>query len=257
MRYGFGRKLGLGFLAMALCLGGVSSRGDLWESLGLRKRGKELRSLSEDQIAGGLKEALEVGVRRAVETLGRSDGFLKDVQVRIPLPAGLKKAEAALRSLGQDQLADEFVTSMNRAAERAVPEAATVLADSVKQMTLEDARAILTSTNTAATDYFRRTSQSHLQARLLPIVKEATAGAGVTAKYKEVLDRSGLNRPGFLGNLGRSLLGGENLDLDEYVTRKTLDGLFLKIADEEVKIRENPSARTTEILQQVFGLGRK
>jgi len=215
------------------------------------------QSLSEDQIANGLKEALDVGVRKAVETLGRSDGFLGNADVRIPLPAGLQKVETALRGMGQDKLADDFVTSMNRAAEQAVPEAAAVLADSVKQMTLEDARTILTSTNTAATEYFRRTSQTNLQERLLPIVKEATAKTGVTAGYKELLEKSGLNRSGILGNLSRSFLGNDNLDLDAYVTRKTLDGLFVKIAEEEVKIRENPTARTTELLKQVFGRVKK
>ncbi len=239
-------------LILGICLGCGPARADLLEKLGLRKKSGAF-SLSEEQITSGLKEALEVGVRKAVETLGRSDGFLQSADVRIPLPAGLQRAEAALRGLGQDKLADDFVTSMNRAAEQAVPEAASVLADSVKQMSLEDARTILTSTNTAATAYFRRTSQTNLQERLLPIVKQATAKAGVTAGYKDLLDKSGLNRPGLLGGLSRTLLGSENLDLDAYVTRKTLDGLFVRIAEEEVKIRENPSARTTELLQQVFG----
>ncbi len=230
-----------------------SARADLLERLGLRKKSGVLQALSEEQIANGLKQALDLGVRKAVETLGRSDGFLGNADVRIPLPAGLKKVETALRGVGQDKLADDFVTSMNRAAEQAVPEAAAVLADSVKQMTLEDARKILTSTNTAATEYFRRTSQTNLEERLLPIVKEATTKTGVTAGYKQLLDQSGLNRSGLLGNLSRSFLGNDNLDLDAYVTRKTLDGLFVKIAEEEVKIRENPTARSTELLQQVFG----
>lgn len=257
MRIHAGRSGVLWAVALALCVGTAPARGDLLEVLGLRKRGKSIQSLSEQQIASGLKEALEVGVRRAVETLGRADGFLGDAAVRIPLPAGLQRAEAALRGLGQDQVADDFVVAMNHAAEQAVPEAAAVLADSVRQMTLEDARTILTSTNTAATDYFRRTSQTNLTTRLLPIVQSATAKAGVTAQYKRLLDASGLNRPGLLGGLSRSFLGGDNLDLDAYVTRKTLDGLFVKVAEEEARIRENPGARTTELLQQVFGRTRK
>jgi len=249
----------VGCLLLLVGLMGMPARGDLLEVLGLRRKGKELRGLSEEQIAGGVKEALEAGVRRSVEVLGRADGFLGDAKVRIPLPSGLKRVETALRGMGQDALADEFETSMNRAAERAVPEAASVLVDSVKQMTLADARAIVTSTNTAATDYFRRTSSTNLHERLLPIVRQATAGVGVTAQYKTMLERSGLNRGGLLGNLGRSLLGAEtvDLDLDEYVTRKTLDGLFLKIAEEEVRIRENPAARTTELLERVFGRARR
>lgn len=253
MRNRVARGCAVWCIVMLLGASSPPAKGDLLETLGLRKRSKELRSLSEEQIVNGLKEALEVGVRRSVETLGQSGGFLGSPDVRIPLPAGLRKVETTLRGLGQDKLADDFVTSMNRAAEQAVPEAAAVLGDSVKQMTLEDARSILTSTNTAATDYFRRTSQGTLQERLLPIVKGATAKAGVTSGYKELLEKSGLNRSGLLGDLSRSFLGNENLDLDAYVTRKTLDGLFVRIAEEEVKIRENPSARTTELLQQVFG----
>lgn len=230
---------------------------DLLDSLGLRKRGRELRTLSEEQITGGLKEAIGKGVQQAVEALGKADGFLGDASVKIPLPASLKKVEAALRSVGQERMADDFVVTLNRAAEQAVPEAAGVLAESVKQMSLEDARSILTSTNTAATDYFRRTSVTNLHARFLPIVKAATARVGVTATYKDLLGKAGLNQSGLLGGLSRSFLGGESLDLDDYVTRKALDGLFLKIAEEEVKIRENPGARTTELLQKVFGSVKK
>jgi hypothetical protein len=253
MQTHYARSVTAWCLVLGILISCGAARADLLERLGLRKKSGALQALSEEQIANGLRQALDLGVRRAVETLGRSDGFLGNADVRIPLPAGLKKVETALRGMGQDKVADDFVTSMNRAAEQAVPEAAAVLADSVKQMTLEDARKILTSTNTAATEYFRRTSQTNLEERLLPIVKDATAKAGVTAGYKQLLDQSGLNRSGLLGNLSRSFLGNDNLDLDAYVTRKTLDGLFVKIAEEEVKIRENPTARTTELLQQVFG----
>src|SRR4029077_10254054 len=115
--------------------------------------------LSQEEISSGLKEALSKGVGRAIQHLGKEDGFLKDSNVRIPMPQSLQRIERTLRSLGQDQLADEFVNSMNRAAEKAVPEAATVLSGAVKQMTLADATTILTSTNNAATSYFRRVSE--------------------------------------------------------------------------------------------------
>ncbi len=247
------RRLVFAGLILGLGAASMPSRGDLWDFLGIRRKSKEVQSLTEARIAEGLKEALDVGVRGAVAALGRSDGFLKHADVRIPLPAGLQRTEAALRALGQERLVNEFETSLNRAAEQAVPEAAEVLANSVKQMTLEDARTILSSTNTAATDYFRRTSEVALQERLLPIVQGATSRAGVTSGYKELLAKAGMDRPGILGNLGRSFLGNDNLDLDSYVTRKTLDGLFVRIAEEEIKIRENPAERTTELLRQVFG----
>src|SRR5262249_55501388 len=150
------------------------------------------------------------------------------------------------------ELANEFVTTMNRAAEQAVPEAATVLGDSVKQMSIADATTILTGTNNAATQYFRRTSETNLYTRFLPIVKAATEKTGVTSAYKRISDKvsGGL---GGLGGLAENLLGVQSPDLDDYVTRKALDGLFLKISEQEKLIRENPVARTTELLQKVFG----
>jgi hypothetical protein len=208
-----------------------------------------LTGLSQDQMVGGLKEALGKGVQQAIATLGKPDGFLKDAGVKIPMPERLRKVETTLRTLRQDKLADEFVTTMNRAAEQAVPEAAAVLGDSVKQMSIADAKSVLTGTNNAATQYFRRTSETNLHARFLPIVKAATEKAGVTAAYKRMTDKAG----GGLGGLGGNLLGQSAPDLDDYVTRKALDGLFLKIAEQEKQIRENPVARTTDLLQKVFG----
>lgn len=201
---------------------------------------------------GGLKEALHKGVQQAVAVLGKPDGFLKDPNVRIPMPANLQKVEKTLRTLRQDKLADDFVATMNRAAEQAVPEAAAVLGDSLKQMSVSDAKAILTGTNNAATQYFRHTSETNLHARFLPIVKAATEKAGVTSAYKRMTDRAGSG----LRGLGGGLLGTQAPDLDDYVTRKTLDGLFLKIADQEKLVRENPVARTTDLLQRVFGAAR-
>lgn len=209
-------------------------------------------ALTQDQMVGGLKEALGKGVEQAVANLGKTDGFLKDANVRIPMPENLQKVEKTLRMLRQDKLADEFVTTMNRAAEQAVPEAAAVLGDSVKQMSIADAKSILTGTNNAATEYFRRTSETNLHARFLPIVKGATEKAGVTSAYKRMTDKASSGFGGFVG-LGGSVLGKEAPDLDDYVTRKTLDGLFVKIAEQEKQIRENPVARTTDLLQKVFG----
>ncbi len=207
-----------------------------------------LTGLSQDQMVQGLKEALGKGVQQAISTLGKEDGFLKDLSVKIPMPQSLQRVESTLRTLRQDKLADDFVTTMNRAAEKAVPEAAAVLGDSVKQMSIADARAILTGTNNAATQYFRRTSETNLYARFRPIVEKATEQVGVTRAYKQMMDRTGV-----AGGLGASLLGQESTDLDGYVTRKALDGLFVKIAEEEKRIRENPVARTTDLLQKVFG----
>ena len=245
------------FAGATLALAPFSHGADVFERLGPGKsKSTNLpatagigSALTQDQMVGGLKEALGKGAQQAVASLGKQDGFLKDAGVKIPMPASLQKVEKTLRTLHQDKLADEFVTTMNRAAEQAVPEGAAVLGEAVKQMSIADAKAILTGTNNAATQYFRRTSETNLHARFLPIVKAATEKAGVTGAYKRMTDKAG----GGLGGFGGSLLGKEAPDLDGYVTRKTLDGLFLKIAEQEKLIRENPVARTTDLLQKVFG----
>ena len=203
--------------------------------------------LTQDQIVAGLKEALDNGTEHAVSSLGRDGGFLQNVQVRIPLPEKLRTVERTLVTLGQGQLVNEFETAMNRAAEKAVPEAVQVLAASIRQMRLADAEQILRGPDTAATDYFRRTSETNLYARFLPIVKQATAAVGVTAAYKQMMDRVAF------GGVGEAIFGREAVDIDAYITDKALDALFLKIAEQEKLIRQNPAARTTELLRKVFG----
>src|SRR5437773_1210581 len=166
-------------VALALCLCSGVQSADIFDILGIKPAtnapGTGVAGLSQQQIAAGLKEALRQGVQQAITTLGRTNGFLQDAAVKILMPEGLRNVENALRALRQNQLADEFVTAMNRAAEQAVPEAAGVLVDSVKQITISDAASILTSTNNAATDYFRRTNETNLYGRFLPIVQDATA----------------------------------------------------------------------------------
>ena len=212
-----------------------------------------LNALSQDQVVQGLKEALGKGVQIAVSDLGRNDGFLTNLTVKIPMPGKLKSVEKALRTVKQEKLADEFVNTMNHAAEQAVPVAASVFSDSIKQMSITDAKTILTGTNNAATEYFRRTTQTNLYAKFLPIVKTATDKAGVTAAYKNMMSKVGASSQvtGLLGSTG--LVKPEDMDIDAYVTRKSLDGLFTMVAAEEKRIRDNPAARTTEVLKNVFG----
>jgi hypothetical protein len=212
-------------------------------------------ALSQEQIVQGLKEALGNGVQQAVTQLGRKDGFLTNLNVRIPMPEKLRTAERTLRALGQEKLADDFVATMNHAAEQAVPEAAGVFGDAIKAMSFQDAKAILTGTNNAATDYFRRTTETNLFARFLPIVKKATDQTGVTSAYKSLVEKAGGGSS--FGSLGRSLLGTESMDVDAYIANKALDGLFRMVADEEKRIRENPVARTSTLLQKVFGAAQK
>ena len=204
-------------------------------------------ALAGDEIVAGLKEALARGAERAVEQLGRPDGFLGNGAVKIPLPESLQPVDSVLRTLGQGRYADEFVTTMNRAAERAVPESGPILGDAIRNMTVEEARTILDGPDDAATAYFRRVSEDKLTAALRPVVSDATAQAGVTGAYKQLVQQAGP---------AASLAGAELGDVDGYVTRETLDGLFTVIAAEEKRIRENPAARSSELLQRVFGAAR-
>lgn len=203
-----------------------------------------LSALSQDEMVQGLKQALDKGVRYAVNHLGAQDGFLNNAKVRIPIPRKLQWVEKNLRRFGQDKLADDFVLSMNRAAERAMPATLEVFGDAIRKMSLEDAKAILQGPDDAATQYFRRTSDTGLAARIRPIVDEATSEVGVTKAYKAFVGQSDV-----LGGL----VDRDDLDLDAYVTRKALDGVYLMVAEEERKIRENPVERTTDLLKKVFG----
>jgi len=199
--------------------------------------------LTQTEMDQGIRAALSKGVEVAVSQLGRQGGYLDDPRVRIPLPGYLQKVEGMLRSLGQGGLADEFVGTMNHAAEQAVPEATEVFLGAIKRMSLEDVRGIVEGPNDAATAYLRRSSSDELATRFRPIVEAATDRAGVTVAYKQMMDR--------VGPMGQ-LVTGET-DLDGYITDKALDGLFLKIADQEKAIRSNPRQRTTELVQKVFG----
>lgn len=213
--------------------------------------------MSADQVTAGLKEALGKGVSNAVMMLGHSGGFLTNSAVRIPLPGKLQSVESALKLAGQSQLVEDFVASMNHAAEQAVPVAAGVFGDAIKQMSIADAKAILTSTNDAATQYFRRVTQTNLFAQFLPIVRKATDSVGVTSQYKAMMVK--FDAANSLGGMfgSKAKISFDAADIDGYVTKRALDGLFLMVAAEEKNIRANPLARTTDLLKQVFNTGTK
>lgn len=204
-----------------------------------------LQALSSEQVAAGLKEALGKGMQQAVAELGRNDGFLTNLNVRIPMPKRLQRIESGLRRIGQDEIADNFIGSMNRAAEQAVPAAAAIFGDAVKDMSIEDAKAVLSGGDDAATQFFRQATEKRLLTEFRPIVNEATAKTGVTSAYKTLMGNTGFGRKLFS-------FGGDT-DLDQYVTEQSLDGLFKMVAAEELKIRQSPAARTTQTLQSVFG----
>ncbi len=202
-----------------------------------------IASLSNSDITSGLKEALVQGSRSAVESLGTEGGFLDNPAVRIPLPSQLQLVEKGLRVSGQGALADNFITSMNRAAEQAVPLASDLFVDTIRDMSVEDARSILQGPDDAATAYLREKNGDKLNTLMRPIVADATDKVGVTSAYKNMTGKGGM-----LGSVAE--LGG--LDLDTYVTEQATDGLFTMIAAEEKRIRENPVARGTDLLKKVF-----
>jgi len=199
--------------------------------------------LTDSEIIDGLKEALSRGTTSAIARLGKEDGFFANRKVKILMPDSLKTVEDGLRKIGQNRYADEFVLTMNRAAEQAVPEAAEIFGSAIRNMSIQNARGILNGPDDAATKYFRRTSGEKLVNRFLPIVGRATDRVGVTSNYKEMVDK--------LGFMSR-FFDTESLDVDRYVTNRAIDGLFLMLAREEKLIRENPASRTTELLKKVF-----
>jgi hypothetical protein len=200
-------------------------------------------SLSTDKIASGLKEALKVSTSRAVASTGRPDGFLKNEVIKILLPDKLKNASRGLRLVGMGPQLDELEIGMNRAAEQATPKAKEIFLNALGQMTIDDARKILSGSDTAATEYFRAKSSADLATSFEPIVNESLQNVGVVRQYNQVMQNP------LASNLARS----QNFDLNKYVVGKTLDGLFCTLGQEEKKIRTNSAAQTTSLLKEVFG----
>jgi hypothetical protein len=203
----------------------------------------QLADITNREAINALKAALDKGSRAAVEQLGRENGFLGDARVKIPLPASLQRAEKNMRRFGMGRYADELILAMNRAAESAVPEARQLFVDAVKKMTVRDAKGILTGGETAGTEYFRRTTAEPLRKRFLPIVQRWTERVGVAQKYNEYAGRG----------VRVGLLRAEDANLDDYVTRKALDGLYFMVAEEEKKIRKDPVGTASTLLKKVFG----
>lgn len=197
----------------------------------------------QKKIAAGLKEALRVGTDNSVQLTGRLDGFYKNPQIKIPLPVQFQKIEKFLRRFGLEEQVDEFILSLNRAAEQAAPAARDIFWNAIKEMTFDDAIAIFKGSDMAATDYFKAKTSEELIKAFTPVVSRATEEAEVTKIYKELTHEIQKIK----------LLNLETVDIDEYVVTKTLDGLFYVLGEEEKKIRKDPEARVTELLKDVFG----
>ena len=196
----------------------------------------------EKTSASGIKEALAVGTETAVQNLSKANGYFGNQAVKILMPPSIQKVGDMARMAGFQKQVDEFVLSMNQAAEAAAPLAARYFSDAIRDMTLEDARGILTGGNTAATDFFRSKTRDTLYAAFKPTVSQKVGEVGTTRAYQDLVGRYE----------SVPLLGKQSLDLDDYVTNKSLDGLFYMVGEEEKKIRTNPAARTTDLLKSVF-----
>jgi hypothetical protein len=198
---------------------------------------------SQGDAAAGLKEALAVGTGNAVQTLSKANGYFGDAAVKILMPEKMRTAVEVLKKAGYQKEVDDFVISMNRAAEQAAPKARPIFEDAVKKMTFEDAQKILSGGDTAATDYFKSKTTPQLTEAFKPVIAESMNQVGATRSYKALTDRYTALVP-----FGKP----DSIDLDSYVTGKSLDGLFVKVGQEEKQIRTNPAARTTELLKTVF-----
>ena len=203
----------------------------------------DLASLSQGDASAGLKAALEKGANAAVLLLGRPDGFMGNPQVRIPLPGFLESAAKMLKTLGQGKRVDELTTSINRAAETAVPMGKDLLVGAVRSMSVSDARKILQGGDTGATDFFAEKTREPLGQKFLPVITQATEKVGLARQYNEFANKAA----------GAGLLKKEDAKIEQYVTGKTLSGLYLIIGEEEKKIRQDPVAAGSDLLRKVFG----
>jgi hypothetical protein len=200
--------------------------------------------LGTDEIVAGLKSALEKGAGQAVAALGRTDGFLGNPKVRIPLPDWMKPATRALKLAGQGKRLDELETTMNRAAEAAVPQAGPLLIDAVKGLSIDEAQAILRGGDTAATDHFAKRTRDPLSARFLPVVTEATERLSLARQVNALMSKA-----------GKAGLVKEPRSVEQHVTGKALDGLYLMMGEEERRLRADPGAAASDLLRRVFGRG--
>jgi Protein of unknown function (DUF4197) len=235
----FVRTLATMMIVLLTALPASAQLDQILKGLGIGQGG----GLSDVKIGSGLKEALKIGTQNAVNLTGRLDGYFMNQAIKILMPEKLQTMEKGLRAVGFGPQVDEFILSMNRAAERAAPAAKSIFWDAIGEMTFEDARKILGGGNTAATDYFKAKTTDKLTVAFKPAVDQAMNEVGVTRQYKELVGQF----------QSIPFMKSESLDIDHYVVTKALDGLFYVVGEEEKKIRTNPAARVTDLLKEVFG----
>jgi hypothetical protein len=201
------------------------------------------QGLDQNTIVSGLKEALSIGTENAVKSVSSLDGYLANEAIKILMPEKIQTVADVLGKIGQQDLVDEFVTSMNRAAEKAAPKAVPHFTSAIKEMSIEDAKKILDGGDTEATDYFKSKTQDNLYEEFKPVISTSMDEVGVTSLYKDMMGK--YESVPFVKSVAP--------DLDHHVTEKALDGLFLMVGEEEKKIRTDPAARVTDLLKTVFG----
>jgi hypothetical protein len=199
--------------------------------------------VDESTAISGLKEALAIGTENAVGNVSQVDGYFGNSLIKILMPEKIQNVADVLGKLGFQKEVDEFVLSMNRAAEKAAPEAASIFGDAIREMTIQDGVGILNGGDTAATEFFKEKTHDRLYEAFKPIISSSIDEVGATKSYKDMMGR--YEKIPFMDE--------QSLDLDHYVTDKSLDGLFYMVGQEEKKIRTDPAARVTDLLQKVFG----
>lgn len=204
--------------------------------------GSSNKGLPEETVIAGLKEALDVGTRKAVDKVSKLDGYYRNPQITIPFPPEIEKIASTLKKIGLGKEVDRFVLSMNRAAERAAPMAVDIFVGAIKEMSITDAYGVLKGGGTAATDFFRSRTSKELTALFRPAISGAMDEVGVTMNFKKLMKKYS----------SLPFVKEKYVDLDAYVTGKALEGLFHMVGEEEKKIRKDPAARVTELLKQVF-----
>ena len=241
------RRQVLGLVVIAgllpvLCAG-QSALDDLLKKAEKATQSTNASRLSDDKITAGLRQALQISTGKAVAATGKPDGFLKNAAIKILLPEKLRTVGKGLRMVGMGAQVDELEVGMNRAAEQAAPAAKQIFLNALTRMTFSDARQILSGSDTAATDYFKRTSSDQLTAAFAPVVRRSMENVGVVRQYNQMMQNP----------VAASFSKNQNFNLDDYVVGKTLDGLFYMLGQEEKKIRRDPAAQTTALLKEVFG----
>ena len=201
------------------------------------------RGLNQDEVGRGLKEALNKGIEKGVDRLALKDGYFKDDEIKLLLPKEAQLVEAKLRKIGQGEKVDATIESLNRAAEDAAASAKELFVSAIKNMTLKDAMSILKGNDDAATVYLSNSTKPQLIDKFTPIIKSSLDKVGATAKWAKLFNA--YNKIPFVEKV--------NPDLVSYATDKAIDGLFIQVAKQELEIRKNPAARTTDLLKKVFG----